>query len=71
MSNSEYPLLTQENFYPPQDNRVLRSGVINLSKYTYSQYLKEYYELCDNEEIYDEKIFNFKPLNINKIIKYL
>lgn len=49
------PILRHEDFYPPNDPRELRAG-----DFKYYSYLNEFFELCDEEEIYDEKILTDK-----------
>lgn len=49
----ESDVLSEKDFYPPEDNRVLQSrlyGIDNTNNF--KQYAKEFFELCDEEELY-------------------
>lgn len=49
-----FPVLSEKDFYPPEDNRVLKSGIKNIRHGdNYNDFLQEYNELCQEEEIYD------------------
>lgn len=49
-----FPVLSEKDFYPPEDNRVLKSGIKNICHGdNYNDFLQEYNELCQEEEIYD------------------
>ena len=46
------PILKQQDFDPPVDDRVLTSNIDDIDKdNTYYDYLDEFYELCEIEEI--------------------
>lgn len=50
-----FPVLSEEDFYPPEDKRVLQSGVYDIPDGdNFSDFVQEYNELCDEEEIYDD-----------------
>lgn len=50
----QYPVLSQEDFCPPEDRRVLHSGINSISGGdTFMKYIEEYYALIAEEEIYD------------------
>lgn len=52
--SSEYEL-SEKDFYPPEDTRILHSGVDNIAGGDnfgdYSEYL---FDVCDEEEYFDE-----------------
>ncbi len=49
-------VLTEKDFYPPKDTRTLRSNLCSVVCDEFSTFLLEFFELCDEEEVYDEKI---------------
>lgn len=45
------PVLSEKDFYPPQDNRYLQSGVDDIQGGdNFAEYTEEYYRLCEEEE---------------------
>lgn len=50
-----FPVLSEKDFYPPEDNRNLKSGVSDiLCGDSFFGFVQEFNELCDEEEIYDD-----------------
>ena len=50
--------LTEEDFYPPSDDRVLTSNVEDIEDGdNFADYCKEFFELLDDEEYFDEEQF--------------
>lgn len=50
-----FPVLSETDFYPPIDNRTLHSGVQDIKDGDcFKEYISEYNEVCDEEEIYDD-----------------
>lgn len=50
------PVLTEVDFYPPEDTRILCSNLYPVVYGEFNMFLLEFFELCDEEEVYDEKI---------------
>ena len=45
------PILSEKDFYPPQDNRYWQSGVDDIQGGdNFAEYAEEYYRLCEDEE---------------------
>lgn len=50
--------LTEQDFYPPSDDRVLTSNVEDIEDGdNFADYCKEFFELLDDEEYFDEEQF--------------
>ena len=50
---SEYEL-SEKDFYPPEDNRVLHSNVYDISGGdNFNDYAEYFFEVCDEEEYFD------------------
>ena len=50
--NQVSPILKQQDFDPPVDDRVRTSNIYDIDKdNTYYDYLDEFYELCEIEEV--------------------
>lgn len=49
-------ILTEQDFYPPFDNRILKSNVEDIDEdNNFANYCEEFFEMLDEEEYYDEK----------------
>ena len=47
-------VLSEKDFYPPEDNRILHSRLCGIDETNnFNQFTKDFFELCDEEEIYD------------------
>ena len=45
--------LSEEDFYPPEDNRKLSSGIKDIdSTNNFEQFTSEFFELCEYEELF-------------------
>lgn len=45
--------LSEEDFYPPEDNRCLSSGINDIdSTNNFEQFTSEFFELCEYEELF-------------------
>lgn len=58
MSNkkNQNPILTEQDFYPPSDNRVWKTNIIDIKDGdNFADYCKELFELLDEEEYFDNK----------------
>lgn len=45
--------LSEEDFYPPEDNRKLSSGIEDIdSTNNFEQFTLEFFELCEHEELF-------------------
>lgn len=53
-NNQDDWILSEEDFYTTSDDRVLESRLYDIDDNTYSNHLKEWYELCNCEGYYDE-----------------
>lgn len=52
--NELFNVLSEKDFCPPEDKRILRSRLHDVNETNnFNQFTKEYFELCDEEEIYD------------------
>ena len=52
--DSIFNVLSEKDFCPPEDKRILRSRLYDVDETNnFNQFTKEYFELCDEEEIYD------------------
>lgn len=50
-----FSVLSEKDFYPPEDNRDLKSGIRDIPcGDNFSGFVQEFNELCDEEEIYDD-----------------
>lgn len=50
--------LTEQDFYPPSDDRVLTSNVEDIEDGdNFADYCVEFFELLDEEEYFDERQF--------------
>ena len=50
-----FPVLSEQDFYPPEDKRVLHSRVYDIPDGdNFDDFMQQYNELCDEEEIYDD-----------------
>lgn len=59
-----FPVLSETDFYPPVDNRTLHSGIQDIDNGDcFENYVSEYNELCDEEEIYDDNSFSYSSSN--------
>lgn len=57
MSNkkNQNPILTEQDFYPPSDNRVWKSNVMDIANGdNFADYCNEFFELLDEEEFFDD-----------------
>lgn len=53
--HSQYYELSEKDFYPPADERVLRSGVNDiLNGDNFADFTESFFEHCEEEEIYDD-----------------
>lgn len=49
------PILTEQDFYPPSDKRVLKSNVKDIAGGdNFVDYCEEFFNLLDEEEYYDD-----------------
>lgn len=47
-------VLSEKDFYPPEDSRILHSKLCGIDETNnFNQFTKDFFELCDEEEIYD------------------
>lgn len=45
--------LSEEDFYPPEDNRCISSGIEDIdSTNNFEQFTSEFFELCEYEELF-------------------
>lgn len=45
--------LSEEDFYPPEDNRCINSGIEDIdSTNNFEQFTSEFFELCEYEELF-------------------
>lgn len=51
LKSDEY-ILSEKDFYPPEDKRVLRTRLYDVEKDGFNKYAEDFFELCDEEEIY-------------------
>lgn len=52
--NEEYYYLTEEDFYPPSDNRIWKSGIDDIEGGdNFVDFCEEYFELLEKEGYYD------------------
>lgn len=50
------PILTEQDFYPPSDDRVWKSNVEDIEDGdNFADYCKEFFELLDEEEYFDNE----------------
>ena len=50
-------VLSEKDFYPPEDTRVLRSGVNDIvGGDNFADYSESFFDMCDEEEYYDDCI---------------
>lgn len=57
--NKKSCVLTEQDFYPPSDNRVWTSNVEDIEDGdNFVDYCKEFFELLDEEDYYDDKQHN-------------
>lgn len=48
-----YGVLSELDFFPPEDKRVLRSGIHDIdSSNNFALFTSEYFEVCEYEELY-------------------
>lgn len=53
--NEYNTVLSEKDFYPPNDDRVLRSNVFDIAGGdTFEDYAKDYFNMTDELELYDE-----------------
>lgn len=52
ISDSYYELL-ERDFYPPEDKRTFRSGVLNTDGDSYEEFAQDYNDMCEEEEMYE------------------
>lgn len=53
----KYPVLSEKDFYPPEDKRIVKSGLDNiLNGDNFADYLEEYYDSYE-DEIDDDSYF--------------
>lgn len=53
----KYPVLSEKDFYPPEDKRIVKSGLDNISNGdNFADYLEEYYDFYE-DEIDDDNYF--------------
>lgn len=46
--------LTEEDFYPPSDNRVLKTGIYNIVNYdSFEEYAEYIFDLYEKEDYYE------------------
>ena len=46
----KYPVLSEKDFYPPEDKRIVKSGLDNISNGdNFADYLEEYYDYYEDE----------------------
>lgn len=49
--------ISEKDFYPPEDNRVLQSGVEDIvNGDNFMDYTKEYFKYCSSEGVYENDI---------------
>lgn len=54
--SKDYDVLTEQDFYPPSDDRVLTSNIDDIEDGdSFDDYCKEFFELLDEEEYFDNK----------------
>lgn len=47
-------VLSEKDFYPPEDNRVLKSNIYDIYKGdTFAEYAKEIFDLYESEDYYE------------------
>lgn len=57
---NKFPVLSEKDFYPPSDDRKIKSGVNDIyNGDNFEEYLEYYNDMCDEEEIYDDNNQNF------------
>lgn len=52
ISDSYYEL-SEQDFYPPEDKRTFRSGVLNTDGDSYEEFAQDYNDMCEEEEMYE------------------
>ena len=52
ISDSYYEL-SERDFYPPEDKRTFRSGVLNTDGDSYEEFAQDYNDMCEEEEMYE------------------
>lgn len=56
--NKKSSVLTEQDFYPPSDDRTWTSEVEDIDDGdNFADYCKEFFELLDEEDYYDEEQF--------------
>ncbi len=52
ISDNDYEL-SERDFYPPEDKRTFRSGVLNTDGDSYEEFAQDYNDMCEEEEMYE------------------
>ena len=54
-NNKDTNLLTEQDFYPPSDDRILESNIEDIDEENnFVSYCAEFFEMLDEEECYDK-----------------
>lgn len=54
-TNQDYYEIKEEDFYPPEDNRVYKSNIYDVNKdNNFHKYAEEYFQYCNEWELYNE-----------------